>query len=784
MQSCGCDLVDSTTGGKRNTTICLNTKGEYEAVPTQEMCLNESSICLNSDRTAALKSTTFCSDPRSIFMCSNGKILPTSLQCNYIDDCGTFSDGEDGNSFSKQPLFEDEVSCSNHQYGVSCRLKDENVRVWVPPFYQKCEGNGICQNNEDVNGTFDCTPRFRCKRDGSERQVYQGNMCDPTLKENRYCDKRELTFMNCSRNWNKESTDDLICLYQGYNSSLDRSLECDGEITCDNQEDEMCFHSTNKEGSESCIKNIIRNNGDNCLSRNERFIACPNSTLYFINSRLVCNGEDDCKHGKSEEGKCPRGSTYKSLYQNDTTDNYNSTIDLYFDPQCTPGLAISKNESQCRKHVYYYKPDINDIQKELCQDSESQKLVCAVQYDEEISITILQKNDSEIWGMKNCDNSGTNLVKITDWCDTECDCEDCADEKNCTETNPRTFQCANGSSAYIPYTQVCDGKTNCDNSTDECNDFCPDDYTRNILTLTYKPVAGLIGTAAFLINGASLLAHCRELMKISTTNGFINLLLVTLIALGDFMIGIYMLLVLAITLSFGDSYCPEKNEWLSSQYCSGLGILSTAGTMTAMLSMTALSVFRVYSLKMMVSFGEASRKVKLKVSSMITLGIFMPSFAIAIIPSLDIFSAYFVNGLVFEKNPFFTDMADRDDIREVTKYFNSTIELNESEPWEAYDTAFRSLYYQEGNISGFSNFTKRIGFYGNQGVCLFKYFVTPDDPQVAFSMSIIGLSSHHFIELHLHFQVCNFNFIGIWSTRDSKTKFEKASKQSNPDHSY
>ena len=748
MQSCGCDLVDSTTSGKRNTTICLNTEGVYEAVPTRDMCLSESSTCLNSDRTAALMSTTFCRDSRSIFKCSNGKIIPKSLQCNYIDDCGTFSDGEDGNSFSKQPLFEDEVGCSNHQYGVSCTLKDEDVMVWVPPFYQKCEGTGICQNGEDVSGTFDCTPRFRCERDGSERQVYQGNMCDQTLKENRYCDERALTFINCSRIWNYESTDDLTCLYQGYNSSLDRSLECDGEITCDNQADEMCFHSTNQDGTESCIKNIIRNNEDNCLSRNERFIACPNSTLYFINSRLVCNGEDDCNHGKSEEGGCPNGRKYKSLYQNEISYE-NSTIDLYFEPQCTPGLANSKSKSQCRKHVYYYNPDINDIHKELCHDSESQSLACTMVHDEEISITILQKSNSEIWGMKKCDDSETNLVKITDWCDTKCDCKDCADERNCTKSNPRTFQCANESSAYIPYAQVCDGKTNCEDSTDECNELCPDDHTRNILTLKYRLVAGFIGTAAFLINGASLLAHCRELTKISTTNGFINLLLVTLIALGDFMIGLYMLLVLVITLSFGDSYCPEKNEWLSSEYCSGLGILSTAGTMTAMLSMTVLSVFRVYSLKMMVSFGEASREVKLKVSGMITLGICMPSFAIAIMPSLDIFSAYFVNGLVFEKNPFFTDMADTNAIKRVTKYFNGTIKLKKLGPWEVYDTAFRSLYYQEGDILGLSKFTKRIGFYGNQGVCLFKYFVTPDDPQVAFSMSVIGLSSVCFVIISL-----------------------------------
>ncbi|KAL5259135.1 hypothetical protein ACHWQZ_G009555 [Mnemiopsis leidyi] len=764
MQACDCDLVDPISDIKRNTTICLNRKGEYEAVPTQEMCLNESSVCLNSNRTAALSSTTFCNDKRSIFKCSNGKIIPRSLRCNYIDDCGTLSDGEEGHYFSKQPLFEDEADCQNQQYGVTCKLNGTDLMIWVPPFYQKCKGTGICENGEDVNGIFNCSERLQCEKDGSNRQVYEGNMCDPTLKDNQYCDVRALTFINCSKNWN-EDADAFTCLYNDYNSTLDKSLICDGESTCDNDEDEKCFHSIKRNSSDTCTDNM-RTDNEVCMTRNEIFIFCPNSTLQVVNSRLVCDGENDCKYGESEEGKCFTGPVYNSLYENKTTYDYNK-ITLHFEPQCIPGLA--KALSQCRKYVYFHKPGENYINKTLC-DGESQTPVCTVQYDEEISITILQIN-SDISGMKLCNDNG-KAIKITDWCDTECDCDDCADEKNCTETNPRTFQCGNENSTYIPYRQVCDGQTNCRNSTDECSEICPDDHTRNILTWKYIPVAGLIGSAAFLINGASLLAHCKELTQISTTNGFINLLLVTLIALGDFMIGLYMLLVLAITLYFGDTYCPERNNWLSSSYCSGLGILSTTGTMAAMLSMTVLSVFRVYSIKMMISLGEATRKIKLKVTGIITLGIVVPSLAIAVLPSLDIFSTYFVNGLVFETNPFFRDVAKRDDIKRVIEYFNKT-KIN-SYTWTDYDAAFKGLYYQEDKFSGLTNPTKRIGFYGNQGVCLFKYFVTLDDPQVAFSMSIIGLSSVCFVIISLCYIII-FKYAASTSSATGSQETQKRS---------
>eukprot|EP00116_Pleurobrachia_bachei_P009596 sb/3469858/ len=87
----------------------------------------------------------------------------------------------------------------------------------------------------------------------------------------------------------------------------------------------------------------------------------------------------------------------------------------------------------------------------------------------------------------------------------------------------------------------------------------------------------------------------------------------------------------------------------------------------------------------------------------------------------------------------FTDVARRKDFKKVIKHFNSSI--NGSDPewsiaeWSMLTDHFNSLFFNESAPTKHS-----VGFYGNQGVCLFKYFVTDEDPQFHFSLSVLGLS--------------------------------------------
>ena len=57
---------------------------------------------------------------------------------------------------------------------------------------------------------------------------------------------------------------------------------------------------------------------------------------------------------------------------------------------------------------------------------------------------------------------------------------------------------------------------------------------------------------------------------------------------------------------------------------------------------------------------------------------------------------------------------------------------------------------QYGGVEG-----KKLHFYGNAGVCSFKYFVTPDDPQKTFTWLILGINFICFIIITYCYIVIN-----------------------------
>ena len=50
---------------------------------------------------------------------------------------------------------------------------------------------------------------------------------------------------------------------------------------------------------------------------------------------------------------------------------------------------------------------------------------------------------------------------------------------------------------------------------------------------------------------------------------------------------------------------------------------------------------------------------------------------------------------------------------------------------------------------------KNLGFYGNDGVCLFKFFVKPDDPQHVFSLTVLILNFICFILITCSYIIIN-----------------------------
>ena len=120
--------------------------------------------------------------------------------------------------------------------------------------------------------------------------------------------------------------------------------------------------------------------------------------------------------------------------------------------------------------------------------------------------------------------------------------------------------------------------------------------------------------------------------------------MVMLISIGDCLMGIYLIVISAYHVDYGNKCCRLAYCWLSSVPCAVIGVLNTTATQLTLFAMMMLSVIRVSSLKKMIPTDGTTIKnsVKLLSSGIILLG---AAVIIAVLPLVNIFGDFFVNGL-------------------------------------------------------------------------------------------------------------------------------------------
>eukprot|EP00116_Pleurobrachia_bachei_P005039 sb/3465301/ len=127
-------------------------------------------------------------------------------------------------------------------------------------------------------------------------------------------------------------------------------------------------------------------------------------------------------------------------------------------------------------------------------------------------------------------------------------------------------------------------------------------------------------------------------------------------------------------------------------------------------------------------------KMIIMITTPITLSIIL-----AVIPDLAIFEDYFVNGLYYDKSPLFVGPIDKEGFYAA---FNARSPGTATKStWRVIRSLVADMFTSDhGGVSH-----KTIGFYGNDGTCIFKYLVTRDDPQWIFSISIVTINFLCFI---------------------------------------
>ena len=391
--------------------------------------------------------------------------------------------------------------------------------------------------------------------------------------------------------------------------------------------------------------------------------------------------------------------------------------------------------------------------------------VCPAQYPNRVGtiandeyLAFFTKSHGEVFTNRYfvCDDK-IRCVDYAEVCDLVNNCEDGSDENRCDNH----FKCLS-TSRLIPKVKVCDGSFDCMDGSDECNDLC----SKQILeTGSLKGLSWLIGSLAIFANSAIVIKNLLTLTRCQTSVALINKSLVILISFGDFLIGCYLIVIAVYdSIIFKKDYCLREITWITSIECSVIGIFSTIGSQISLFSMTVLSTVRIYGIwNSMRVPGEVTLLKAVQVTTVV-FSLALASAAIAIIPVIDQLEDFFVNGLKFDNElSFFIGTPDKRLIFDVLEAYYGRMKTA-TLSWDMIRQMVSGMYSHDLDYHDHTLKQTKVDFYGNDGVCLFKYFVKSNDPQKMFVWGILILNFLCFMIITL-----SYILIGLVSLRSSKS---------------
>ena len=326
-----------------------------------------------------------------------------------------------------------------------------------------------------------------------------------------------------------------------------------------------------------------------------------------------------------------------------------------------------------------------------------------------------------------CENR--RCVKYSKVCDLVNDCGDMSDERNCTNhmVCENTINQTDAKKQLISYSQKCDGIFDCFDLSDECNESCGKEILENWFL---KFSCWLLGILAVIFNGITVIKVACSVMECKTGGLLYTRVLICLIGLGDFLIGVYLIaLSIFDSIIHGKDYCSKQAEWLSGNACSVLGVISTTGSQLSLFAMTSLSLIRMSGImgSSLTVPARVNKRVLTK-TIMIVIAIAVASLTIACIPLVPVFEDYFVQGMFYdpEYKIFIGFPSKIRHIKILKEYYRNMNEtISDGITWTDIGHKVDGMFSQNyGTLS-----RSPVHFYGNDGVCLFKYFVRSDDPR-------------------------------------------------------
>ena len=750
-----CDLPDckdeSVCNGQEYGVLCRNWAGGDMYVPVYMVCDGGANCDDGSDEHGCSVTNSdidTCTQYFSKVVLDKMVTVPilNKTRCSIVDE-----------SKAAYPYcldYKDQTNCSDiERVGGYCELNGYPSTVSK---YMVCYGYES-KTKLSVHLCDDGSEDNCINPSSSDCLVHKHRMCDgifdcPDESDERHdmCDTMAESF-NCSRRFNPEYS----------NISIPESWIIDNEIDCMNAEDEdtnaweSCPGNTQIKFHEYSCQDVYKCQSEVNKSSSSGHIDTTMSKLSVPFDQL-CDGVESCENGK-EQTVCQQARDFPIIDRE--APNYNETFksvcEATSNAACKPGLfrrprgsvfgvsdniklIIPTSKIDCSElfgEQYIFLSCMNlcleDVKCPLDDQNEELKYnSCPGQYPHRSYtlgnnsfLTFVDKSEEGKYhqDVYQCNNS--KCVDYKQVCDLVDDCGDMSDEINCTNHMICEDTLNSGKYQFIPRSHKCDGVYDCFDLSDECNDSC----TKHILENWFlKIFCWIMGILAILLNLFNVIRGVTSIKDCVTVGMMTSKVLIILIGCGDLLIGIYLVsLSVYDSVIFGDTFCGKQADWLTGAPCLILGVMSTVGSQLSLFSMTVMSCIRVYGIKLM----RISRSVNKRAVGKVTLAamlIIASSLVIALIPLVPSLEDFFVQGMYYDpKYKVFIGFPNKDRHMRVLNAYdeqdtgNVSLDLSWKEIGEKVDGMFTQNY---------GNLTRRpVHFYGNDGVCLFKYFVRAND---------------------------------------------------------